>query len=101
MQRRGSGGSEAAWQRGGGPRLAPSPSALTTPPLGRPLPWASSSLTPLPLAAPSPRSVMAGVLTGLYVQLEELGGPSFEAFKAYGRKAVLAALQVRPYLGPV
>ena len=44
---------------------------------------------------------MAGVLTGLYVQLEELGGPSFEAFKAYGRKAVLAALQVRPYLGPV
>lgn len=37
-------------------------------------------------------SVMQGVLVGLYVQLEELGGAPFAPFKAFGRKAVLNAL---------
>ena len=37
-------------------------------------------------------SVMQGVLVGLYVQLEEIGGAPFAAFKAFGRRAVLNAL---------
>ena len=38
-------------------------------------------------------SSMHSVLVGLYVQLEEMGGPPLAAFAAFGKRAVLTALQ--------